>query len=132
MRNFHDVAGTTQSDAIISPTRTDGAIDYGLGDAEGAADGGAEADGAADAEADGAVDADADGLAGADADADGLAGADADALADAEALADADGSADALGLAEGVAVRRPPLPSSRALRKIATNTATVAITKTFE
>ena len=56
----------------------------------------------------------------------------ADALADAEALADADGSADALGLAEGVAVRRPPLPSSRALRKIATNTATVAITKTFE
>ena len=64
------------------------------------------------------------------ADADGLAGADADA--DADALADAEGSADSLGLALGFAVRSPPLPSSRALSRIATNTATVAITNTFD
>ncbi len=64
------------------------------------------------------------------ADADGLAGADADGAA--EALADADGSADALGLGVGFAVRNPPLPSSRAFSRIATNTATVTITKTFD
>ena len=38
----------------------------------------------------------------------------------------------ALGSRTAWRVRRPPLPNSRAFRKITTNTATVAITKTFE
>ena len=103
-------------------TRPAGEAGYGLGEAEGAA--GADPDGAADAEVDGAADAGAD--------AEALAGADSEAEAEAVADGDASADADALGLVVGFAVRRPPLPSSSALRRIATNTATVAITNTFE
>lgn len=88
----------------------------------------ADADGLADAEAL------AEGLAEADAPADGLAPADADALGDEDALAEADALAEGMGVGLGVArpVSRPPSPSRIPLRKIATNTTTVPITKTFE
>ena len=95
---------------------------YGLGDAEGAADALSDADGAADADADGATEAEAD------ADADGLAGAEADA----DALPTPTARPRRWGWHSASPVRSPPLPSSKALRKIAENTTTTAITKTFE
>ena len=44
----------------------------------------------------------------------------------------ADGAADGLGLGVAIGVNSPPVPNSRPLSRIATKTATAAITKTFE
>jgi hypothetical protein len=106
--------GPAAADAAIRPRRDQPVPPrpYGLGatDPEGATLGPTDSD------------------AGAELEAEALADADGPADSDGPAETLADGLADALGLGVAFDASRPPVPSNRPLRKIATNTTTARIT----